>query len=120
MFRHITSPTRSTKRSWAFVMQCFKLEKGEVGEAGYKMWRAWYAAKVKAYYRPSTVVGKQFNYDLEWLGEYDRYGKPQKSGTMLKPADFFQPGDDTPADQVPFGSWSIESQQRAVDAFTDA
>ena len=30
----------------------------------------------------------------------------------------------TPADQVPFGSWvlmdSIESQQRAVDAFTDA
>ena len=29
----------------------------------------------------------------------------------------------TPADQVPFGSWvlmdSIESQQRAADAFTD-
>ena len=56
-------------------------------------------------------------------GEYDRYGRPKKSDTMLKPADFLQPGDDTPADQMPFGSWvlmdSIESQQRAADAFTD-
>lgn len=60
---------------------------------------------------------------LEWLGEYDRYGRPKKSDTMLKPADFLPPGDDTPADQMPFGSWvlmdSIESQQRAADAFTD-
>ena len=57
------------------------------------------------------------------LGVLDEQKSQLDYVLALKPADFLPPGDDTPADQMPFGSWvlmdSIESQQRAADAFTD-
>ena len=83
-------------------MQCFKCE----NEEGTKEWREWFPAKLSAYHQPKTALGKQYNFDLKWLGMGGEY-----SASWLSADTFFQEGDQTPADKVPSGAWVLMEMQ---------